>query len=94
MDSLLGSSLYTVDEFIQDAGKDKQFQALLKDIQEADLEGGALDKACNELQELVSSLKPPQQLCKDVGGSVSILLLVQGYNAISFCNVLHHAMSW
>lgn len=33
------------------------------------MEGGALDKACNELQALVSGLKPPKQLSKDVGES-------------------------
>lgn len=33
------------------------------------MEGGALDKACNELQALVSGLKPPKQLSKEVGES-------------------------
>jgi len=31
------------------------------------LEGGALDKACNELQALVAGLQAPQQLSNDVG---------------------------
>lgn len=50
----------------QEGGQGKQFQALLKDIEEASLEGGALDKACNQLQELVSGLQPPPQLVKDI----------------------------
>ena len=53
----------------QEAGKGKEFEALLSDIEEASLEGGALDKACNELQALVSGLKPPKQLSKEVGES-------------------------
>ena len=56
---------------MQEGGQGKQFQALLKDIEEAALEGGALDKACNELQELLSGLQPPAQLCKDVGKRAS-----------------------
>ena len=52
---------------VQEGGHSKQFQALLKDIEGASLEGGALDKACNQLQELVSGLQPPPQLSKDVG---------------------------
>ena len=51
----------------QEASQGKAFQGLLKQIEEAALEGGALDTACSELQELVSALKVPQQLCKDVG---------------------------
>lgn len=54
---------------VQEGGQGKQFQALLKDIEEASLEGGALDKACNQLQELVSGLQAPPQLCKDIGKS-------------------------
>ncbi|DBA93500.1 hypothetical protein WJX82_005630 [Trebouxia sp. C0006] len=52
---------------IQEAGKGKEFEGLLAEIEGASLEGGALDKACNELQALVSGLKPPKQLSKDVG---------------------------
>lgn len=52
---------------MQEAGQSEQFQALLKDIEGASLEGGALDKACSQLQELVSGLQAPPQLYKDVG---------------------------
>ena len=56
---------------IQEGGQGKQFQALLKDIEGASLEGGALDQACNELQELVSGLQPPPQLSKDISECAS-----------------------
>lgn len=52
---------------LQESGQGEQFQALLNDIEEASLEGGALNKACNKLQGLVSGLQPPAQLCKDIG---------------------------
>ncbi len=44
------------------------------------MEGGALDKACNELQALVSFLKPPKQLSKDVGESHT------AHRLISYCH--------
>ncbi|KAL3145446.1 2,3-dihydroxyphenylpropionate/2,3-dihydroxicinnamic acid 1,2-dioxygenase, variant 2 [Trebouxia sp. C0009 RCD-2024] len=52
---------------IQESGQGEKFQAVLDNIEEASLEGGALDKACNKLQGLVSGLQAPRQLCKDIG---------------------------
>lgn len=52
---------------LQEAGKSKAFQALLADIEKAETEGGALDKACSELQALISDLKVPANLAKETG---------------------------
>ena len=52
---------------LQEAGKGGEYEALLKDIEGAALEGGALDEACNQLQQLVGGLKVPPQLSKEVG---------------------------
>ena len=51
----------------QEAGTGKEFQALLADIEEAGTEGGALDKACSDLQALIAGLKVPASLAKEAG---------------------------
>ena len=51
------------------------------------MEGGALDKACNELQALVSGLKPPKQLSKDVGESHTAHRLISCCQT-SCCSIL------
>lgn len=58
---------------LQEAGKGKEFQKLLAEIEDAGSEGGALDKACSELQALISSLKVPANLAKEAGKSTSAL---------------------
>lgn len=40
----------------------KTFMSLLEQIETAKLEGGKLDKLCSQLQELISSLKPPKDV--------------------------------
>ena len=60
-------------EHVQEAGKGKEFQQLLAEIEEAGSEGGALDKACSELQALISSLKVPANLAKEAGKSTKAL---------------------
>lgn len=52
---------------LQEAGKGKAFQALLADIEKAETEGGALDKLCAELQDLIADLKMPANLAKEAG---------------------------
>lgn len=49
-------SCNTVRLCMQAAGKEQEFQDLLSQTESAKLEGGALDKACAALQELVSSV--------------------------------------
>ncbi|KAK9842786.1 hypothetical protein WJX74_002436 [Apatococcus lobatus] len=46
-------------------GKDKEFKKLLKQLQEASLEGGALDEACRQMQELVRAVAPPASILSD-----------------------------
>ena len=53
--------------FPQAAGKAKDFESLLNEVETAQLEGSALDKACNQLQELVAQLQPAAGLLKDAG---------------------------
>lgn len=74
---------------VQEAGKGKEYQALLEEIEGAGLEGGALDQACNELQALVSALKPPKQLCKEVGQS-RLLQHVPGCSQETACAVAQY----
>ncbi len=52
------------------------------------MEGGALDKACNELQALVSGLKPPKQLSKEVGESDNAHRLISCCQSLC-CSVLN-----
>lgn len=57
----------TMDAALQAAGKAEDFEALLSEVETAQLEGSALNKACNQLQELVSQLRPAAGLLKDAG---------------------------
>ena len=52
---------------LQEAGKGKEFQALLAEIEEAGMEEGALDKACSDLQAVIAGLKVPASLAKEAG---------------------------
>ena len=47
--------------------KDKEFKKVLKQLQDASLEGGALDEACHKMQELVSAAAPPEPILSDAG---------------------------
>ena len=49
----------------QEAGKGKEYKALLEEIESAKLEGGALDAACAKLQALVHACKPPASVLKE-----------------------------
>ncbi|GMY32182.1 phosphoglucan, water dikinase, chloroplastic [Fagus crenata] len=43
------------------------FRSFLEQIETAKLEGGELDKLCQKLQELVSSLQPPKDIIDSIG---------------------------
>ncbi|RAL54400.1 hypothetical protein DM860_001528 [Cuscuta australis] len=43
------------------------FESLVEQIQTAQVEGGELDRLCNELQKLISSLKPPKNIIETLG---------------------------
>ena len=65
--TVVGAMIISVMNVTQEAGDSKAFEALLEDIEQAQLEGGALDKACQQLQQLVQGLSIPSQISKDVG---------------------------
>ena len=52
---------------LQAAGKAEDFESLLGEVETAQLEGSALDKACTQLQELVAQLQPAAGLLTDAG---------------------------
>ncbi|XP_059650941.1 phosphoglucan, water dikinase, chloroplastic [Cornus florida] len=43
------------------------FRCLVEQIETAKLEGGELDRLCDQLQELISSLQPPKDTIKNLG---------------------------
>ena len=47
--------------------KDKDFKQLLKQLEDASPEGGALDEACSKMQALVSAVTPPSSILADAG---------------------------
>lgn len=49
----------------QEAGKAKEYEALLGEIESAKLEGGALDAACAQLQALVHACKPAASVLQE-----------------------------
>ncbi len=48
-------------------GKSKEFKQLLKQLQDASLEDGALDEACSKMQALVEAVAPPASILKEAG---------------------------
>ena len=51
----------------QEAGKTKEFEGLLGEIETAETKGGALDAACEQLQQLVASVSPSETALKEAG---------------------------
>ena len=52
---------------LQEAGKTKEFEGLLGKIEMAETKGGALDAACEKLQQLVASVSPSTTALKEAG---------------------------
>lgn len=45
----------------------KTFTSILRQIESAEMEGGELDKLCNELQGLITSVQPPKDIVERLG---------------------------
>ncbi|XP_043719227.1 phosphoglucan, water dikinase, chloroplastic-like [Telopea speciosissima] len=51
---------------LKESGSMEAFQSLLEQIEEAKMEGGELDKACSELQELITAQRPSNNIIKSI----------------------------
>ncbi len=49
----------------KEAGKSAEFEGLLKEVETAKLDGGALDAVCSKLQALVEGLELPAAVLKE-----------------------------
>lgn len=56
---------------IKDAGKSSDFEALLKKIETAKMDGGELEEACEKLQKLVEGVRPSAAALKQAGEAFS-----------------------
>ncbi|CAI0453123.1 unnamed protein product [Linum tenue] len=52
----------SMERALERSNSTETFKSLLQQVEEAKLEGGQLDKLCTQLQELISSLQPPNEV--------------------------------
>lgn len=57
-----------MEEALSSSGKLRQFKELLDHVETVQLEGGELDKICNELKELISEQRIPVSVIRNIAG--------------------------